>query len=130
MRSNQRHKFFVFALTLLCALLGVFAASARQSQEPVRRKEPQQSAQQRDDEPVAITEKAKVEKSLEIRVVAEGEFGNFRSPVINNKGEIAFISLFSSSKIRSGVGQSIFVRGVDGSWKITRQGEKIGRAHV
>lgn len=124
MRSNQRHRFSVFTLILLCALLGVFAASAQQSQKPVQRKEPQQPAQQRDDEPVAITEKAKVEKAPEIRAVTDEEFGNFRPPIINNKGEIAFISLFSSSKTKRGFGQSIFVRGADGGWKITRQGEK------
>jgi hypothetical protein len=57
-------------------------------------------------------------------VVTEEEFGNFRPPIINNKGEVAFISLFSSPKSKFAVGQSIFVRGADGSWKVTRQGEK------
>src|SRR5262245_48663219 len=101
MRRNQRYMFFVFALASLCALFGVFAVGAqkkpeqtdKQGRTPVQQKETQQPAQQKDDEPVAITERTRIEKPLEARAIAGDEFGNFRPPIINNKGEVAFISL-------------------------------------
>lgn len=140
MRSNQRHVFFVLALVSLCALLGAFGVSAqkksqqttRQDQAPVKRKAAQPPAQSpiqpppsaKDDEPVAVTDKIAVEKKTETKAPGEEAFGNFRPPIINNKGEIAFVSLFNSQKARDGFAQSIFVRSPDGSWKVTRQGEK------
>ncbi|MGE0127445.1 MAG: choice-of-anchor tandem repeat NxxGxxAF-containing protein [Blastocatellales bacterium] len=136
MRSNQRHVFFVFALICFCALFGVFGATAQKkseqaakqgqapAQRPVGQKDAQQPVQQKDDEPVAITERVKVEKPVEVKAPTADQFGNFRPPIINNKGEIAFISLFNSPKAKDGFDQSIFVRGAGGSWKITSQGEK------
>jgi len=129
MRSNQRYTFFVFGLVSLCALLAVFGVDAQKKPEQAARqkeaqKPAQQPAQQKDDEPVAVTERVKVEKPAEIKAATGEEFGNFRPPIINNKGEIAFISLFNSPNSKNGFSQSIFVRGTDGSWKVTRQGEK------
>ena len=144
MRSKQHQKFFVFALVSLCALLAVFGANAqkkseqaaqqKEAQKPAQQPTPQQPApqqpaqqkpaQQNEDGPVAITERAKVEKPLEVKTITSEDFGNFRPPIINNKGEVAFVSLFSLPDSKSGYSQAIFVRGVDGSWKITRQGEK------
>src|SRR4030095_14690356 len=45
-------------------------------------------------------------------------------PIINNKGEVAFISWFSLPNAKDGRGESYFVRGADGNWRVTRQGEK------
>jgi len=134
MGSNQRHTFFVFALVSLSALLAVFGVSAQKKSEPAAsQKETQkpaqqpksQPAQQSEDDPIAITERVIVEKPAASQAApSSDEFGNFRPPVINHKGEIAFISWFSSPKSPEGFGQSFFVRGADGSWRITRQGEK------
>jgi hypothetical protein len=138
MRSNQRHVFFVFALLSICALLTAFGVNAqKQNDQAEKRKEasqtpaaqqptqkPTQKPAQKDDEPVAITERTLVEKSVETKKLASDEFGNFRPPIVNNKGEIAFVSLFSVPGSKVGYSQSIFVRGADGSWKITKEGEK------
>ena len=134
MRSNQRHVFFVFALVSLGALSAVFGVNAqKKSGQTPDQKEPQkpvqqpniQPARQGEDEPIAITERVKVEKPPEGRAApSSDEFGNFRPPIINNKGEVAFISMFSSPKAKEGYGQSFFVRGADGDWRITRLGEK------
>src|SRR5262249_18221618 len=129
-----RHTFFVFALVSLSALLAVFGVSAQKKSEPAAsQKETQkpaqqpksQPAQQSEDNPIAITERVIVEKPAASQAVtSRDEVGNFRPPVINNQGEVAFISWFSSPKSPAGFGQSFFVRGADGSWRVIRQGEK------
>jgi hypothetical protein len=126
--------FFVFALFSFCALLTAFGVNAqkqadqaekrKEASQPTPQKPAAQQPAQKDDEPVAITERAKVEKPVESRKLTGDEFGNFRPPIVNNKGEVAFISLFSAPGSKSGYSQSIFVRGADGSWKVTREGEK------
>jgi hypothetical protein len=134
MRSNQRHTFFVFALVSLGALLAVFGVNAqKKSEQETQKKETQKPAQrpnsqpakQSEDEPVAITERITIEKPSEGRAAPKSdEFGNFRPPIINNKGEVAFIAWFSQPTPKDGLGQSFFVRGADGSWRVTPQGEK------
>jgi hypothetical protein len=119
MRSNQRHILLTLALISAGALFGFFGVGAQQQPE-----QKAQQAQQKEDEPVAVTERAKVEKKVEPVAITDEQFGNFRPPIINNKGEVAFIGLFSSSKSRSGSGQALFIRSSDGTWRVTRQGEK------
>jgi hypothetical protein len=129
--------FIVFALFAFCALLtafgGRFGARAQKKPEQAeKQKEAAQSAAQKnaqqpskqDDEPVAITERAKVEKTVEGKKLTSEDFGNFRPPIINNKGEVAFISLFSTPGGKTSFSQTIFVRGADGNWKLTKEGEK------
>src|SRR5262245_61378800 len=124
MLNNQRYNIFVLALIALCALLtdpGVSAqkksdqdAGQQEAQKPDQ-KPNTKSAQQGEDEPVAITERLKFEKTSEGRPVPKSdEFGNFRPPIINHKGDVAFISWFSSTTPQQGFGQSVFVRNVDG----------------
>src|SRR5574341_646527 len=60
MRSNQRHVLFISALVAAGALFGFFSAGAQQKPD-----QKAQQAQQKEDEPVAITERAKVEKKVE-----------------------------------------------------------------
>jgi hypothetical protein len=125
--------FMVVALASLCGLLTAFGVDAQKKSEqaekpkeaaqPAPQKPAQQPAKQEDD-PVAITERSKVEKPVEGRKLAGDEFGNFRAPIINNKGEIAFISLFTTPNSKNSFSQSIFVWGADGKWKITKEGEK------
>ncbi len=101
-----------------CGAPGLWSASAEQ-QAPQK---PAKSAS--DDEPVAITERAKPEKKPEAREITDDQFGNFRFPIINNKGEIAFVAFFPSSKSKSGSDQAVFVRKADGAWTVMRRGEK------
>jgi hypothetical protein len=121
MRSSQRciHFILILALASAGALFAIFSANAQQKPG---QKAPQ--APPKEDEPVAVTEKAKVERKAEPDAITSEQFGNFRPPIINNKGEIAFVGIFKSPKARSGFGQAIFVRLPDGSWRITREGEK------
>lgn len=134
MRSNQRHTFFVFGLVSLSALLAVFGVNAqKKSEQAPQQKETQkpaqkpnsQPAQKSEDEPVAVTERVFVEKPSEGRAAPKSdEFSNFRPPIINNKGEVAFVSMFRSPTHKDGSAQSIFVRGADGNWRVTLLGEK------
>jgi hypothetical protein len=127
MGKHQRQGILISALFSLSVLLAAFGAGAQQKTAQTRQAQPaqpQKEVQKKEDEPVAITERASVEKKMEPRVIAEDEFGNFRPPIINNKGEVAFVGLFTASKMKAGFGQGIFVRGTDGSWKVTHEGEK------
>jgi hypothetical protein len=109
--------FFLCALICCGGLLGALAVSAQQPAKPAARKPAG------DDEPVAITEKSKAEKKVVTTEIMTDQFGNFRYPIINNKGEIAFIGLFNSAA-KKGSDQAVFIRNPDGSWKVVRSGEK------
>lgn len=120
MHSYQKQ--FLSAIAFICALVvgGFVIVSGQQpSQKPAGKPAAE-------DEPVAITEKAKTEKKSENKPLGEDQFANFRFPSINNKGEVAFIGLYPSSASKNGGDQSIFIRKADGSWKIVRRGEKAG----
>jgi hypothetical protein len=78
----------------------------------------------KEDEPVAITPKVVREKTVETKPIASDQFGNFRFPIINNKGEIAFMALYNAPGAPNNAGQAIFVRATDGSWRTMREGEK------
>ncbi|MEO6725600.1 MAG: choice-of-anchor tandem repeat NxxGxxAF-containing protein [Blastocatellia bacterium] len=119
MRHRKFNLFVVLTLGTLCVFLAMFSAGAQQ--KPVK-SDPVKNDKQ--DEPIAITSKAKEEKAPEAKKLTSEDFGNFRFPVINNKGDVAFLALFLDPKGPNNSGQSIFVRQSDGSWKITREGEK------
>ena len=125
MRYRKFNLFMALTLGALCAFLTVFSAGAQQKTgakpAPVKSDQVKNDKQ---DEPVAITPRAKEEKAPEAKKLTEEDFGNFRFPVINGKGEVAFLALFLDPKGPNNSGQSIFVRQADGSWKITREGEK------
>lgn len=130
MRHRHFNLFFILAFGAFCAMLTVFSAGAQKKQDgkaaPVKSDtaKPEPAKNGKEDEPVAITPRAMVEKTTDTKAPTPEDFGNFRFPVINNKGEIAFMALFPNPNAQNGAGQSIFVRQADGSWKITREGEK------
>lgn len=101
----------------MTALIGLFGVAAQQQK-------PAPAQQAKDDEPVAITEKTKPQVTEAPKPLSGDLFANFRYPVINNKGEIAFLGLFNNPKGRMGYGQAIFIRRPDASWKILQEGEK------
>ncbi|MFN0112634.1 MAG: choice-of-anchor tandem repeat NxxGxxAF-containing protein [Blastocatellia bacterium] len=117
----MRYRQFVFSSILmfsgLCIGQSFFQAGAQQ-------KPGEKAASAAQEEPVALTARTKVEKSLEPRNPGPDEFGNFRFPIINNKGEIAFMALFVKPGASNNSGQAMFVRQPNGSWKITHEGEK------
>lgn len=119
MRHRKFNLFMVLTLGALCSVLAVFSAGAQQ--KPVKT-EPVKNEKQ--DEPVAITPRVVENRLPEGKKLTEEDFGNFRFPVINGKGDVAFLALFMDPKGPNNSGQSIFVRRADGSWKVTHEGEK------
>ncbi|MFN0085058.1 MAG: choice-of-anchor tandem repeat NxxGxxAF-containing protein [Blastocatellia bacterium] len=119
MQKIQRFALSILGVVLLCASASLFGASA---QQPAAQQKPARPAGE--DEPVAISERARVEKKVESKPLGEDQFGNFRYPFINNKGVIAFQALFPLSTGRNGSGQAVFIKHPDGTWKIMREGEK------
>jgi hypothetical protein len=124
MHHRQRKTTLLFVF-LIGALFLVFGTGAQQktSQQTAQSEKTPRSQETKDDEPVAITEKSAPAKSIVSKVITEDQFGNFRFPIINNKGEIAFVGIFKSTNKSKGFGQAIFVRLADGRWKVIPEGE-------
>lgn len=122
MRHRQSNALLILVLGVMVITLGVYGVGAQQ--KPAATRPQTKPGTTVEEEPVAITAKPVVEKPVEARVPTPEEFGNFRYPIINNKSEIAFQALFANPNGKTGAGQSIFVRGADGTWKLTREGEK------
>lgn len=99
-------------------MLALSIGGARAQQKPTPQPAP------KEDEPMAITSKVVRDKTVEAKPITADQFGNFRFPIINNKGEIAFMALYNASGVPNTSGQAIFVRATDGSWRITRTSEK------
>ncbi len=125
MRHRKFNLFMVLTLGALCSVLAVFSAGAQQkpADKPASVKS-DQVKKDKQDEPVAITQRAAEDKIPEGKKLTEEDFANFRFPVINGKGDVAFLALFIDPKGPNNSGQAIFVHQADGSWKITREGDK------
>src|SRR5262249_38705073 len=126
MCNYQRHLFFILSLVSGGALTGMIAVSAQQSQQAPQPQKPTQNPVKpaNNDEPVAVTERVKVEKKTAAKEITDEQFGTFRYPIINNKGDIAFLAFFTTPASKSGSDQAVFVKKADGSWKVIRRGEK------
>lgn len=127
MRHRHFKAFFIFVLGSLCAMPVVFGVAAQQSQNDKNAQVMDSLAsvaQAYQSEPVPISERVKRETPGDSKEITSEDFGNFRFPVINNKGEIAFMALFKNPTAQNNASVAIFVRQTDGSWKITREGEK------
>lgn len=133
-RQRRTSLFFVLLIGALISVVGVRAQQKKPSQpqpesdkteksQPVQDQK-SQPTQDQDDEPVAVTEKAAPAKTTPVKVINDDQYGNFRFPTINNKGEIAFIGIYKSSKNKQGYGQAVFIRLSDGTWKVVSEGEK------
>jgi hypothetical protein len=104
---------------LLLVLSGLATVSAIQ-QPPAKQKA------DAGDEPVAITKRTETAKPTDQpRNPGPNEFSNFRYPAINSKGDIAFIGLNTAPGTPQGYGQAIYLRSADGTWKATREGERL-----
>jgi hypothetical protein len=126
MRNQQRNLLFLW-LVCACALVFSSTAVVRAWQQKPTKPAEAKPKQEADDEPVAITKKTtSAETAPPPRTPGPGEFGNFRYPVLNSKGDVGFIGMYSNPPgSAQNYGQAIFLRTADGSWKITRDGEKI-----
>ena len=116
---------FAFLTSLFIAMM-IITAGAAQEQKPNQPVAPRPAAEaEATDEPVAITEKTKRVETQVQAVLTPDQFANFRPPFINDKGEIALLGLISDPASPNRVGQKMFVRGVDGKWRLLLdQGEK------
>lgn len=116
MRYRQ---FTFFSVLVLSGLIGQSLFSAGAQQKPGEK-----VASSTQDEPVAITSRTKIDKGPETRTPTQEDFGNFRFPVINNKGDIAFLALFPKPTAPNNAGMAAFIRLANGTWKIMHEGEK------
>lgn len=127
MHDHSRTAFLLaaFALAVLLTGMGVSASN----QDPVPRPEQEskggQKKESKSDEPVAITERSKQVQAPTSDVLADDQFGNFRFPFINNKGEIGFLGLHSNKAEKRGFGQEFYIRKPDGSWAVFSEGVKV-----
>lgn len=126
MRIQQRTFQFALSASLLALAFSGTAAVSAWQQKPAAQK-PAAGTASADEEPVAVTKKSAPPEAPPAtpRTPGPDEFSNFRYPVINGKGDIAFIGLFSAPGSAQGYGQAVFQRNADGTWKFTREGEKI-----
>lgn len=98
-------------MTLMLAMVPVYRSRA--DQEPVKPKT---------EEPQPITNRTAVEKSIESKPLTEKMFGNFRFPVINDKGDVVIMAMFPKGNQK--FGQSVFIHKADGTWEVIREGIK------
>ncbi|MBS1810515.1 MAG: hypothetical protein JST84_20285 [Acidobacteria bacterium] len=78
-----------------------------------------------EDGPVAITPRTN-KPATDINApkpLAQNHFGNFGMPLLNSKGDLAFVGRFASEKGENGFGSGLFVRKANGSWSYVRDGE-------
>jgi hypothetical protein len=124
---NQQRNYLYLLLAGVCALALSSPVVVSAWQQKATRPAEVKPKQEADDEPVAVTKKTTVSDApAPLRIPGPGEFGNFRYPVINSKGDIAFVGLYATPPgSPQSYGQAVFFRSAAGEWKITREGEKI-----
>jgi len=122
MRNHHRSLFLILIIFVFVAASAFSGASA--FQQPSQTGPEQKKPATKDEDPVAITERAKPAKPAEVAPVGNDQFGSFGFPVINNRGDVAFVGRYPSSSSPQGFGQAIFVKGADGSWTMVRNGDK------
>lgn len=122
MRNHHRSLFLTLISFVFVAASAFAGASA--FQQPSQTGPEQKKPATKDEDPVAITERSKSTKPAEVAQIGNDQFGSFGFPVINNRGDVAFVGRFPSSSSPQGFGQAIFVKGADGSWTMVRNGDK------
>ncbi len=115
---NRQSRTIFFCSILLGSLMIIFGARA---QEKAPRPP---SSPTKDEEPVALTERSKPVTKDPATILTEDQFGSFRYPIINNRGDVAFVGLFSSTKSKDGSSSAIFIRSGDGKFIRLNDGEK------
>lgn len=129
-RSSMRVAVLALVLVLAAALSGAGAfESQSQSAQGQRPKPSSPEAAQKttevDEDPLPLTKREKPAAANSAAVeIKPGQFANFGFPVINNKGEVAFLGRFLLSSAQQEVGQAIFVKSPDGGWRFLRAGDK------
>jgi hypothetical protein len=126
-----------FSLTLLAALgiagsfvtpLPIKAQAVSQKPAATGQNKPtaKPTPQTTGDGPVALTERTNTRKPGEDtpKPLQKNQFGNFGAPLLNNKGDIAFVGRYVSEQSEGGYGSGVFLRKADGSWSYVRDGEK------
>ena len=114
-------RFALWFLLLGAGLLtGIIFAATQDPTKPVQPKP------QEEEEPVALTERSKPAPSVQALEVTPDQFANFRSPTVNELGEIAIFGLHSVRDASSQAGQRLYLRTLDGNWQLLlRAGEEV-----
>ncbi|HZS03264.1 MAG TPA: choice-of-anchor tandem repeat NxxGxxAF-containing protein [Blastocatellia bacterium] len=101
-------------------------ATTDKAQKPGENEPKQKEAEKQSsgDDPVAITERSREEKKIEIPPLGPNQMGTFGFPDINNKGAVAFLGRFISPSSPQGVGRGIFVQTEKGLQTMVRDGDK------
>jgi len=84
-----------------------------------------------EEEPVALTERSKQAPIVQALEVTPDQFANFRSPSVNDLGEIAIFGLHLLREEPSQSGQRLYLRTLDGNWQLLlRSGEEAADMHI
>lgn len=113
---------------LLAAVLGVNSTIA----QPTAKKNVAPAAPQvakpapSDDGPVAITTapKRNTEKPVVAKAGVKGEFGSLGAPVMNNRGDVAFMARFLEEPATNKYSTGYFTRNAKGEWGFIKEGDK------
>ncbi len=114
---------------LLAAVLGVNSTIAQPTaKKNVAPAAPTQTAKPapQEDGPVAITTAPKrtPEKPVAARIGVKGEFSSFGAPVMNNRGDVAFLGRFLHDPAANKYGTGYFVHKANGEWSFVKEGDK------
>lgn len=122
---SRRFSLTLGLLTTLVAVgsgLGQFQAQAQPTSTQAAPVKP--AAQ--DDGPVAVTPRTNVKVAAapeEPKPVVKNMFGNFGMPMLNSKGDLAFLGRFASGKAEGGFASGAFIFKPDNTWAYTRDGD-------
>ncbi|MFN7927644.1 MAG: choice-of-anchor tandem repeat NxxGxxAF-containing protein [Blastocatellia bacterium] len=116
-----------FPLTLgLLAALSAAGAGQLQAQPTGSQANPPKVATQ-DDGPVAVTARTNTRTAPateESKPVVKNMFGNFGMPMLNSKGDLAFLARFVGGQGGTNFESGAFIYKTDNSWEYTRDGDK------
>jgi len=133
---NYRISLFV-CLSIALGAIGVFfqSVTAQQNKTAPHRNVPTKEVQKpakpatNDDEPVAVTPKnapdTETATPKPAPTLRPDQFGNFRNPTTNSKGQVAFLGLHNAPGTSAGYGHAVFIFNPDGTWNVFRENQKL-----
>lgn len=122
---------FPLTLGLLTALTAVGSGVGQcyaQAQATGSQANPPAKATTQDDGPVAVTPRTNVRTAAptapeEPKAAVKHQFGNFGMPMLNNKGDLAFLGRFATNKAEGAFASGAFIFKPDNSWTYLRDGD-------
>lgn len=129
--SNRRLSLtfgLLLTITGAISLAGYQTVSAQQSVQkksvpPAGQTSAPVKTDKQDDGPVALTPKVERSETGAIVSLGPNQLGNFGPPMINNKGDVAFIGRYMTDKPNT-LGSGFFTYRRDGTWTSIHEGDK------